>query len=61
MATYFWYDGFPKSRVHSVHECVDWDAFNSWAESRKIIVSDLAVLEGYATAAAPPPKATGRP
>ena len=44
IATFIYEEGFPKSRVNSEHECVNWDAFMAWAKSRKVDMSETGVL-----------------
>lgn len=45
LATFFWRDELPYSRVYSDHECVDWEALDRWARSRMVDMSDYSALE----------------
>lgn len=45
MATFLWHDGKPFSKVHSDHECVDWNRLRQWAESRAVNMSDSLILK----------------
>ncbi|KAK8137989.1 hypothetical protein PG984_001369 [Apiospora sp. TS-2023a] len=44
LATFVWHEGRPFSKVHSVHECVNWDRLRGWAESRMVDASDLSLF-----------------
>ncbi|KAK8055066.1 hypothetical protein PG993_000293 [Apiospora rasikravindrae] len=44
LATFVWHEGKPFSKVHSVHECVNWDRLQGWAESRMVDASDLSIF-----------------
>ena len=46
LATFFWKDGFPASRVHSIHECVNWELLDSWARARGVKMVDYSIIEG---------------
>jgi hypothetical protein len=46
LATFTWHEGKPFSKVHSVHECVDWEKLWHWAEQRMVDTSDLSILSG---------------
>jgi hypothetical protein len=41
---FHWEEGKPFSSQESDHECINWDAYASWAESRKIDASDYSKL-----------------
>ncbi|KAF7532290.1 hypothetical protein G7054_g8112 [Neopestalotiopsis clavispora] len=47
LATFQWNEGRPFSKVHSVHECVNWDTLREWAESRMVDTSDLSIFSGF--------------
>ncbi|KAI0602836.1 hypothetical protein F4775DRAFT_587370 [Biscogniauxia sp. FL1348] len=44
LATFQWHEGRPFSKVHSVHECVNWDKLRRWAEDRMVDTSDLSIF-----------------
>ncbi|KAI2768967.1 hypothetical protein F4815DRAFT_489823 [Daldinia loculata] len=44
LATFVWYEGRPFSKVHSVHECVNWDRLRQWAEARMVDTSDPSIF-----------------
>ncbi|KAF2846520.1 hypothetical protein T440DRAFT_521700 [Plenodomus tracheiphilus IPT5] len=41
LTTFVWNDGRPFSKVHSTHECVNWEQLYKFAESRMVDASDL--------------------
>lgn len=45
LATFFWRDGVPTSRVYADHECVDWNVFDKWARSRMLVLKDMNDLD----------------
>ncbi|MCJ1358217.1 MAG: hypothetical protein MMC33_008216 [Icmadophila ericetorum] len=45
LATMFWRDGLPTSRVYSEHECVNWEALDSWAREKMVDMHNPDVLE----------------
>ncbi|KAF2797785.1 hypothetical protein K505DRAFT_372183 [Melanomma pulvis-pyrius CBS 109.77] len=54
LTTFVWNEGRPFSKVHSTHECVNWDQLYTFAESRMVDVSDYGIFselsghdEGY--------------
>ncbi|KAB8297741.1 hypothetical protein EYC80_001543 [Monilinia laxa] len=44
MATMFWRDAVPTSRAWSDHECINWNAFDTWARSRSLNMTDPSIL-----------------
>ncbi|KAI1759592.1 hypothetical protein GGR53DRAFT_523743 [Hypoxylon sp. FL1150] len=44
LSTFVWYEGRPFSRVHSTHECINWDRLREWAESRMVDTSNLSIF-----------------
>ncbi|OTA92756.1 hypothetical protein M434DRAFT_31513 [Hypoxylon sp. CO27-5] len=44
LATFVWDQGRPFSKVHSVHECVNWNQLRQWTETRMVDISDLSIL-----------------
>ncbi|KAI1264670.1 hypothetical protein F5Y18DRAFT_389748 [Xylariaceae sp. FL1019] len=44
LATFQWYEGRPFSKVHSVHECVNWESLRQWAEKRMVDTSDPGIF-----------------
>ncbi len=44
LASMFWRDGLPTSRVYSEHECVDWEALDVWARANTVDARNLTAL-----------------
>ena len=44
LATMFWRDGLPTSRVYSEHECVNWEALDTWARDKMVDMHNPEVL-----------------
>ncbi|KAJ5245945.1 hypothetical protein N7468_000928 [Penicillium chermesinum] len=45
LTTFFWKNEIPYSRVYSDHECVNWEALDTWARSRMVDMSSYDHLE----------------
>ncbi|KAG9236804.1 hypothetical protein BJ875DRAFT_203897 [Amylocarpus encephaloides] len=44
LVPFHWEEGKPFSSQESVHECINWESFANWAESRKIDASQYSKL-----------------
>ena len=44
LATFYWRDGKPVSRVESERECVNWEIIDKWARDQMVDVSDTSIL-----------------
>ncbi|KAF2684868.1 hypothetical protein K458DRAFT_366310 [Lentithecium fluviatile CBS 122367] len=44
LTTFVWNEGRPFSKVHSTHECINWNKLYEFAESRMVDTSDLSIF-----------------